>query len=209
MISKAVRPLKRERQWKWKWPRVSIVLLYGVVILGSLATFIHSSWGFATLEAVMFEGLDFAALDTSGWFWARGALAATTLDLGILGFIRLIQEGVRNRWIRIALAGVAILSGYTQFIYATAHAVTLEPTVGVAPWLYVAALLAVQARVLLLPWALPGLIIMYGFAAGLKPMPQEPRIEGEWREGWGGAPISHDAGGPVETPESPRQPLGL
>lgn len=230
----AVTGLSKPRPREHHWPRMSTVLLYSVVILGSIATFIHSSWGFATLEAVFFEGIDFAVLDTGGMFWLRGALAATTLDLGILGFIRLIQEGARKRWIRAALATVAMLSGYTQFIYAVAHAAVLEPTTGVAPWLYIVAVTAAQVRVLILPWALPSLIIMYGFAAGVH-LEEKPEVPGPTTEAYlaitdileqaaarptitraaeehskSQSPVTHDAGGPWdESPDYVQLPLGL
>lgn len=130
---------------KRHWLTSLFILLY---VLVTVATLRHSAAGFASLE---------------GGNLAWGYLSALAVDAGMA----LSATGLRKQrsgWLATGLVVSAILSTYTQLLYAIAHAAVI-PVASGALWLGDVALLITNARVFILPLSLPVLSIVYSFAS--------------------------------------------
>lgn len=120
-------------------------LLYWAV---AIATFRHSAIGFATLEHGNV---------------LLGGLAALAVDIGML----LSAEKLQKRpsvWLVLGLLVSAGISVYSQFL----HAVTNATAIAVAPgatWLGEIAIQTINYRIIIIPIALPLLVVLYSFAA--------------------------------------------
>jgi hypothetical protein len=123
-------------------------MFYALYICVAVATFRHSAYGFASIEG-----------GSIGW----GMLSALAIDLGMMLSATGLQRG-RSRALVIGLAGAAIASTYTQWLYAitTAQAIPVAPG---AIWLGNLARTVIDARILLLPALLPALSVVYAFSA--------------------------------------------
>lgn len=124
------------------------ILFYGLYILVSVATFRHSSLGFASIEG-------------GSVFW--GCLSALAIDVGML----LSATALRQQFKWAFFTGLvisAVASTYTQLLYSmfTAEVVDVAPG---AEWLGQTATHIINLRVVLLPALLPLLSIVYAFSA--------------------------------------------
>lgn len=123
-------------------------LFYTLYVLVSVATFRHTSYGFATIE--------------SGSFW-WGALSALAIDAGMILAASALRK-VRNGWLVLGLCVSAVASVYTQLLYAVSEASPIVVAEG-AQWLGKYAEFIANIRVLLLPALLPLLAVVYAFSA--------------------------------------------
>lgn len=143
-------------------------LFYWLYVSVAVATFRHSSYGFATLE---------------GGSVVLGALSALALDVGMI----LSATGLRRtrNWSLIAgLAVSAVASTYTQWLFAMMHAEAIPVAPG-ALWIESLARLVIDGRVVLLPALLPTLAVLYARSADVRHTEQDTieqaaaRIRGE------------------------------
>lgn len=120
------------------------------------ATFSHTTWSAATVFQGNSPNDPIALL----WWIVQGALLAVAIDIGML-FSAEAYATTRSRAMLAAFVLAAIASGYTQVLYSLHHAARFEMGEGVSiEWAHRLQRL-VDARVVLLPLALPLFAIIY------------------------------------------------
>lgn len=123
------------------------------------ATAQHTAWGAATtMQGAQGEG--------SAVWWLQGLAFAIAIDISMVMVAIKMRSGSNRNAIRYAItfAVVAILSSYFQLIYAWAHITMLAPGGGVAiDWLQRLQSI-IDARLVIAPFALPGISILYTIA---------------------------------------------
>jgi len=116
----------------------------------AIATFRHSSIGFATLE----QGNVLL-----------GALAAVAVDIGMLLAAERLRDTHQNRaWLVGGLSCAALASVYSQLLYTVTHADAVAVAPG-AEWMHDAAETVINLRVVIIPVLLPLLAVVYSFAS--------------------------------------------
>lgn len=133
-------------------------IFLAVYVAISIATFYHSAWGFALLAGN--PPTDW--LQLAGWWFIGGAQAAA-IDIGMGAIVYAMLHGWERGWLVKSLFLLAGFSAYSQLVYSTAHAVAY-PLGAVPEWLQWLAV-ALDARTVLFPLALPGFALIYAFAA--------------------------------------------
>lgn len=127
----------------------------------ALATFEHSVWA----SAYLFEG---SASEGTVWFYLKGWLIAIAVDLGMLLISRFLQDANDLSQIVVLVISfllAAVSSFYLQMVYILAHTPTFVVSSGVsAYWANSFLINLLDARVLLLPLALPVLASSYTIA---------------------------------------------
>jgi len=140
-------------------------MLWIVYAFVAAATFMHSAWGFGTLESAIGFGT-FGVLP----FPITGAMAAFAVDAGMAGLVFSIQEGRKRGTsligLYIALSVALAASAFTQLLYAVTHAAPAPLPFNVAPWMLPTALAIWEWRIIVLPLLLPSLGLVYAFSAG-------------------------------------------
>lgn len=126
----------------------------------AIATFSHTAWA----AAYMFDGPPPEGGEVR--WWVGGALIAIAVDVGMLMTSRFLvrAEGRQQLVLTIGFIIAAVTSFYFQVLYIAIHTpeVTISP--GVSPaWASVLQVL-VDARVLVIPLALPVLATVYTLA---------------------------------------------
>ena len=123
-------------------------ILYWMI---AIATFRHTTHGFATLEHGSL---------------ALGALSAIAIDIGMIHAAEQLR-GVADpdRWLVAGLLLSAFGSFFAQLLYAVLNVEAMVVAPGAA-WLEPAASSLVDARVIIMPLILPLLAIVYSFASG-------------------------------------------
>lgn len=126
----------------------------------AIATFEHTQWA----AAYMFEGA--MPADPTAWF-LRGALIAIAVDVGMLASSRLLATSVtasQRLVLVVAFALAAIVSFYAQVVYISLHTPTVALSAGVSGYWAQALGPLLEARVIILPLALPALATVYTLA---------------------------------------------
>ena len=144
--------------------RLSKELTWELVYLCvAIATAAHTAWALA----YAFEGLEPTEfLHSVGW-WGKGLMLAVAVDVGMLVASRFLASA-RGRWqigsLVLAFLVAAVVSAYAQLLYIVMHTPTIQVSSGIASGFadWIKPLL--DARVVLLPLALPGLALAYTFA---------------------------------------------
>lgn len=137
----------------------SIVSPFEILYLAiAIATFEHTLWA----AAFMFEGK--VNVDLPGDWYLRGALIAIAVDVGMLISSRMLA-GASNRSQKLTLSlsfGIAaVISFYTQLVYMAMHTPDVVALSTLSPfWQHVVQPL-LDARILILPLALPSLATIY------------------------------------------------
>ena len=149
---------------KATWPAIrhnvtSFRLLYFGVALYTLR---HSALGFATIEP------------SAGIGWAL--LAALVVDIGMLLAAERLRERI-SAWMVLGLLVSCLLSAFSQLLFAAANAGALAIAPG-AEWMNGFATTLIEWRVVVLPLAMPALVVVYAFAS------KEPTLT------QGGAPVA-------------------
>jgi len=121
------------------------LLYFGV----ALYTLRHSALGFATIEPV------------ASIVWAL--LAALVVDIGMLLAAERLRERI-SAWMVIGLLVSCLLSAFSQLLFAATNAAELVIAPG-AVWMNDFATTLIQWRVVVLPLAMPGLVVVYAFAS--------------------------------------------
>ena len=135
------------------------VLYFGV----ALYTLRHSALGFATIEP------------SASIAWAL--LAALVVDIGML----LAAEHIRERkgaWMITGLILSCLLSAFSQLLFAATNAGALAIAPGAA-WMDTFATKLIEWRVVLLPLAMPALVVVYAFASKEQAPAQEDAPQAE------------------------------
>jgi len=128
-----------------------------VYIVISLSTALHTAWGAAT---TMQGDAPSGGNDLIIW-WVQGALFAIAIDVSMLALASVIRNGQGSRAHAITFCVVALLSTYTQLLYAWSHTSQLTPGAGM-PSEWVAQLQGlIDLRILILPLALPTIALLY------------------------------------------------
>jgi len=138
---------------------MSLTALTWVYLAVAFATFTHTTWSMAiTLQGVMPD-------DTIGqlWWGLQGVLGAIAIDVGMMVTARRLSHGWSTS-MAIAFAIAAVASAYTQVLYALHHASQFMYAAGVTGewesrlngW--------VNARIVLMPIALPLFATLYAIA---------------------------------------------
>lgn len=140
------------RAWKVLSKDPISSLLFLLYVLISVATFRHSTIGFASLE----EG---------SLFW--GAMAALAIDAGLI----LSATGLRSKRHPVSMIALVVglvisvtASAYSQLLFSVMHAQAVEVAPG-ARWLGEAAIWVIEKRVVIMSALLPFLAVAYSFAA--------------------------------------------
>jgi hypothetical protein len=136
----------------------------------AVATAQHTAWGAAT---TMQGGLpsDPAA---QSWWWVQGLAFAIAIDISMVMVATKVRSGSSNsqsigfwklripiNWYTITFFMVAIFSFYFQLLYAWAHASPLANGGGIAS-IWVDRLQSlIDARIIIAPFALPGIATLY------------------------------------------------
>jgi hypothetical protein len=121
------------------------LLYFGV----ALYTLRHSALGFATIEPA------------ASIVWA--VLAALVVDIGMLLAAERLREGV-TAWMVIGLLVSCLLSAFSQLLFAATNAAELVIAPG-ATWMNGFARTLIEWRVVVLPLAMPALVVVYAFAS--------------------------------------------
>lgn len=130
------------------------ILYYGVATY----TLRHSALGFATIEP------------DASMAWAY--LAAAVVDVGML----LAAEALRDKvtaWMVAGLLTSCLLSAFSQLLFAATNAGPLLIAPG-AEWMRPFATWLIQLRVVVLPLAMPLLVIVYAFASKMPQSEAQP-----------------------------------
>jgi hypothetical protein len=142
----------------------------------AIATFTHTMWA----AAMVFQGSKPTGTLDQAWWYFQGALLAVAIDVGMILSARILAR----EWSWAMLAAfvlAAIASAYTQVLYATHHADAFVFGAGVTDeWVNRLQRLT-DARVVLLPLALPAFAIIYTLSAHPteEKQPEEPIITHE------------------------------
>ena len=129
------------------------LLYFGV----ALYTLRHSALGFATIEPV------------ASIVWA--VLAALVVDIGMLLAAERLRDGI-TAWMVIGLLVSCLLSAFSQLLFAATNAAELVIAPG-AVWMNDFATTLIQWRVVVLPLAMPALVVVYAFASKEPALTQE------------------------------------
>lgn len=128
------------------------VFFFALYIIVALATFRHSSIGFASIES-------------GSIFW--GAMSALAVDIGMMLSATGLRTRKKTRSLTVSLlVGLIVSAGasiYTQLLFAVLHAQPIYPAAG-AEWMNDFALWLIQRRILIMPALLPVLCIVYSFS---------------------------------------------
>lgn len=139
-------------------------LVYWVI---AIATAQHTAWGAATtMQGAM-------PID-SFWWWVQGVAFAIAIDVSMVMVATKVRNGGSNsqfvgvgrlripiNWYTITFFLVAIFSSYFQLLYAWSHATPLTNGGGIAS-VWVDRLQAlIDARIIIAPFALPGIATLY------------------------------------------------
>lgn len=129
----------------------------------SIATFIHSSYGFGTISGNpdYLEGFDLI------WWWFIGGLSSASIDIGMGAIVYALLNGWKNKWMTRSLLVLALFSAYSQLIYAGRFAQDITVQTKVV-WINDILQPLVDLRILLLPIALPMFALIYAFASKSK-----------------------------------------
>lgn len=142
-------------------------LVYWVI---AIATAQHTAWGAAT---TMQGGLPTdPALQT--WWWAQGLAFAIAVDVSMVMVATKVRNGGSNaqsigiwklripiNWYTVTFIVVAIFSAYFQLLYAWAHATPLQSGGGIASVWVERLQSLIDARIIIAPFALPGIATLY------------------------------------------------
>jgi hypothetical protein len=132
------------------WARQHITLFRLLYWTVAIATFRHSAIGFSTLEAGSF---------------ALGALAAVAIDVGMMLAAERLRDTQGARIPLVAgLALAALASIYSQLLYTVTNAAAVTVAPG-ATWMHGWAEGIINARVVVIPFILPILAVVYSFAS--------------------------------------------
>lgn len=134
-------------------------LLYLAV---AIATFEHTAWA----AAFLFEG-PVTQADSSVFWWLRGSLIAIAVDVGMLMTSRYLQTAKSSKQkivLAVSFFVAALTSFYSQVIYITYHTPQFALSDGVSSYWRAILEPVIEARVVLLPFALPMLATIYTIA---------------------------------------------
>lgn len=140
-----------------KLPKVDAFELLYIAI--SIATFSHTQWA----AAYTFEGVAPTNPDEYNLWLLKGALIAIAIDVGMLLSARYIKQAASG-WIVLSFVVAAISSFYTQIIYIFVHTPLLVAGSGVSQYWNEMITPLMDARVIILPFLLPFLAIIYTIA---------------------------------------------
>lgn len=151
-------------------------MIAGVYIAIAIATFTHTSWSAANV----FQGVAPKATTVFSWvtaelvwWYIQGALVAIAIDVGMLVAADSIAKNP-SRTMLLAFILAALASAYTQLLYATHHASIFTFGAGVTPAWQARLQEAIDARIILMPLALPAFAIIYTISAhSVEDYPQE------------------------------------
>lgn len=133
------------------------VLYTGVAIY----TLRHSAIGFSTLEP------------DAKMAWA--ILAALVIDIGMLLAAEKVREQ-RSNWMITGLLISCVISAFSQLLFAVTNASNATVAPG-AMWMEKVAIFLIQWRVILLPLAMPVLVVVYAFASKEQEIKQPGKVE--------------------------------
>lgn len=119
-------------------------LYYGT----ALATFRHSTIGFASVE-------------NGSLLW--GALSAAAVDIAMLLAAEKLQERVTG-WLLAGLIIATVGSVYSQALYMVSHAAVIEVAMG-ATWMQWLARWIIDLRIVILPVVLPLQVVVFAIAS--------------------------------------------
>lgn len=141
--------------------RISLFTLVYFII--AIATAHHTSWSAATvMNGAMPSDANTIAL--IGW-WLSGLAFAIAVDVSMFAVAARIREGERNVGFVVAFAFVALMSTYTQLLYAWAHVQPLHALGNGVSAEWIANLQwLIDLRIVLLPLALPVISVLYTIA---------------------------------------------
>ena len=142
-------------------------LVYWVI---AIATAQHTAWGAAT---TMQGGLPVDTTLQTAW-WLQGFAFAIAIDVSMVMVATKVRNGGSNaqsvgigrlrmpiNWYTITFFLVAIFSSYFQLLYAWAHATPLQSGGGIAPIWIERLQSLIDARIIIAPFALPGIAMLY------------------------------------------------
>lgn len=151
----------RFTRWVWRALKVALDPFELLYLAVAIATLDHSTWA----GAYLFEGNE--PTTNSGLWIFRGLLIAIAVDLGMLMTSRFLQSS-KSRGQTVALIGAfafaAITSAYLQTTYILIHTPNFVPSTGVVQYWQTNLMPYMDARVILLPFALPLLASIYTLA---------------------------------------------
>jgi len=134
----------------------------GVYLAVAVATFSHTTWA----AAMVFQG---DRPQGNAWYWLlQGALFAVAIDAGMMVTAHHLQRRDLSSAARMVLifafAMTAIASGFTQVLYTAHHSAQFTFGAGMSPEWRTRLQPLVDARVVLLPLALPVFAMVYALA---------------------------------------------
>jgi len=160
-------------------------LVYWVI---AIATAQHTAWGAAT---TMQGGLP---IDSTAqlWWWVQGFAFAIAIDISMVMVATKVRNGGSNaqyvqigrlrlpvNWYAITFFMVAIFSSYFQLLYAWAHATPLQTGGGIATVWIDRLQSLIDARIIIAPFALPGIALLYtigGLGKGGEAQPKQRNV---------------------------------
>lgn len=131
-------------------------IVYWVI---AAATAQHTAWGAATT-------MQGSQGESNPLWWLQGLAFAVAIDVSMVLVATKIRSGSNRNALRYALtfAGVALLSSYFQLLYAWSHINLLPPGTGVGADWSTRLQGLVEARLVIAPFALPVISILYTVA---------------------------------------------
>lgn len=144
-----------------------------VYIVIAVATATHTAWGAAqTMQGAM----PTEPLPQVGW-WMQGLAAAIAIDITMLltatkvrsnsqssASVRVWRWRVPINWYIMTFAFTAVISTYSQVLYGFAHSGALVASAGVSPEWQARLQGLVDARIIIVPLALPVTALLYTVA---------------------------------------------
>lgn len=142
-------------------------LVYWVI---AIATAQHTAWGAATTM----QGGQPIDPTAQLWWWVQGFAFAIAIDVSMVMVATKVRNGGSNaqsigigrlhipiNWYTITFFLVAIFSSYFQLLYAWAHATPLQTGGGIATVWIERLQSLIDARIVIAPFALPGIALLY------------------------------------------------